>query len=127
MQSLSSHNVRWHRRIFPLGLALTALLIACSHQDAATTSMPFNGTWSSPNLAYDMELQGPFGLAVRSRSDAVKDGDPVFRMIDTEEHRFSGRQWLADGKWHTVTGELKQDGKLYLTDGTGNWTLEKQR
>jgi hypothetical protein len=87
--------------------------------------MPFDGTWSSTSLAYDMELQGPFGLAVRSRTDAVRDGDPVFRMIGTEDRRFTGRQWLADGKWHTVTGELKPDGKLYLTDGMANWTLER--
>jgi hypothetical protein len=91
----------------------------------AETAMPFDGTWSSPNLVYDLELQGPFGLAVRPRTDAVRDGDPVFRMSGTEEHRFTGRQWLADGKWHTVTGELKQDGRLHLTDGTATWTLER--
>jgi hypothetical protein len=125
MSWLSSHRIYRQGWAGIMAITVAAALASCSHREMAETPMPFDGVWSNSGLAYDVELQGPFGLAVRSRDEAVRDGDPIFRMTGFEERRFTGRQWMADGKWHTVLGELKQDGKLHLTDGTTKWTLER--
>jgi hypothetical protein len=122
---LSSHSIPGPGRLSLLCITLAAGLTSCSHRDMAETAMPFDGVWSNSSLGYDVELQGPFGLAVRSRDESVHDGDPIFRMTGCEETRFTGRQWMADGKWHTVSGELKQDGKLHMSDGITHWTLER--
>ncbi len=87
----------------------------------------FDGTWVSPQLGYDVQLQEPFGVAMQTRITAVQNGDPVFRMVSSEGERFTARQWLSDGTWHTVTGELKQDGKLYCSDGAKNWVMERRQ
>jgi hypothetical protein len=86
----------------------------------------FDGTWTSAQIGYDLHVMGPLGTAVRARAAGVQDGDPVFRMTSMEGMHFNARQWLTDGAWHTVFGELRQDGKLSCTDGSTSWVLERR-
>jgi hypothetical protein len=108
-------------------LSVSILLAACAHRDSGVPPSLFDGTWQSPSLGYDFELQAPLGLALRPRSKSAQDGDPVFRMTSNEGSRFTGRLWMDDGTWHSVTGELKPDGTLQMSNGSKSWTLLKQR
>ena len=112
-----------------LGMAgawLTALAIGCAAGPAIPLQGPFDGTWGSAQLGYDIHLQEPFGVAARPRIAAVESGDPVFRMTSSEGNRFTARQWMTDGTWHTVTGELKPDGTLSCSDGIKTWIMERR-
>jgi hypothetical protein len=96
------------------------------HSPPPLVAVNLDGTWVSPQLGYDLELVGPLGVAMQVRSGTVQNGDPVFRIISLEGTRFTARQWLKDGAWHTVTGEWK-DGKLYCRTGETEWVLEKKK
>lgn len=109
------------------GLRLATLITGCAYGSAAPMSGLFDGTWVSPLLGYDVQLQEPFGVAMQTRITAVQNGDPVFSMVSSEGKRFTARQWLSDGTWHTVTDELKQDGKLYCSDGAKKWVMERRQ
>ncbi len=109
------------------GAWLTALAMGCAAGSPVPLQGPFDGTWVSPQLGYDLHLQEPFGVAARPRIAAVETGDPVFRMTSSEGKRFTARQWMTDGAWRTVTGELKPDGTLYCSDGAKTWVMERRR
>jgi len=63
---------------------------------------------------------------VHAKAAGLQDGDPVFRLLSLDGTRFTARRLVADGGWHTVTGERKQDGKLYCSDGVKNWVMERR-
>ena len=108
------------------GAGLTALVMACAAGPPVPLHGPFDGTWVSPQLGYDLHLQEPLGVAARPRIAAIETGDPVFRMTSSEGKRFTARQWMTDGAWHTVTGELKPDGRLSCSDGAKTWMMERR-
>jgi len=108
------------------GAWLTALAMACAAGPPVPLHGPFDGTWVSPQLGYDLHLQEPFGVAARPRITTIETGDPVFRMTSSEGKRFTARQWMTDGAWHTVTGELKPDGRLSCSDGAKTWIMERR-
>ncbi|MGH7254047.1 MAG: hypothetical protein ACREIE_09645 [Nitrospiraceae bacterium] len=108
------------------GAGLTALAIGCAVGPPVPLQGPFDGTWVSPQLGYDLHLQEPLGVAIRPRIAGVESGDPVFRMTSFEGRRFTARQWMPDGTWHTVTGELKPDGRLSCSDGAKTWMMERR-
>ncbi|MEW6543303.1 MAG: hypothetical protein AB1411_06790 [Nitrospirota bacterium] len=112
-------------------LGSAALAAGCVHQPVLPTGT-FDGTWSSAQLPYDIELNGSLGRAVHVRGQeaegrGLRDGDPILRLISEEGSRFTARQWMPDGTWRTVTGELKQDGTLSCGDGQKSWTLERRK
>jgi hypothetical protein len=104
---------------------LTALAMGCAAGPPIPLQGPFDGMWVSPQLGYDIHLQEPFGVAARPRITTVETGDPVFRMTSSEGKRFTARQWMTDGAWHRVTGELKPDGTLSCSDGAKTWIMER--
>ncbi|MGH7166101.1 MAG: hypothetical protein ACREIS_11320 [Nitrospiraceae bacterium] len=108
-------------------LVLLIFASGCAHSPTPSTPGTFDGTWTTAQVGYDVHVMGPLGTASRPRSAGVQEGDPVFRMISMEGMRFTARQWLADGAWHTVSGELRQDGRLYCTDGRTSWVLERRQ
>ena len=105
---------------------LTALALGCAAERPVPLHGPFDGTWASPQLGYDLHLQEPIGVAVRPRIAGVQSGDPVFWMTSFEGSHFTARQWMPDGIWHTVTGELKPDGTLACSDGAKTWIMERR-
>lgn len=107
------------------GACLTAFMVGCVAGPPIPIQGPFDGTWVNPQLGYDIHLQEPLGVAARPRIATVESGDPVFRMTSSEGRRFTARQWMTDGAWYTVTGELKQDGTLACTDGSKTWIMER--
>ncbi|MBI4400292.1 MAG: hypothetical protein HY581_01500 [Nitrospirae bacterium] len=109
-----------------IGLWLAALAGGCASGPSAPAPGVFDGIWASSQLAYDVELNGPLGVASRARAGNVQDGDPVFRMISAEGTHFTARQWFSDGGWHTVTGELKPDGTLHCRSNGSTWVMERK-
>jgi hypothetical protein len=101
------------------------LLAACAHSDSDAPLTSFDGVWQNSSLGYDLDLLGALGIALRPRSPSMQDGDPVFRMMATDGSSFTGRLWMEDGGWHTVTGEKKQDGTLEVREGSKSWTLRQ--
>ena len=88
---------------------------------------PFDGVWTSPQLGYDFQVDGPVGRAVQSSRTAVHTKEEVFRMTALDDTmRFSGTQLMPDGTWHEFAGELKPDGKIYCRDGHSTWVLERK-
>jgi len=125
------HSRRLHggdelRLFATLCLIVVSVTSGCVPSPAPPVPGTFDGTWTSAQIGYDLHVMGPLGTAVRARAAGVQDGDPVFRMISMEGMRFAARQWLTDGAWHTVSGELRQDGKLSCTDGRTSWVLERR-
>ncbi len=108
-------------------LALLPFTSGCSHTPIPPLPGTFDGVWKSAQFGYEVHVMGPLGTALRTRAAGVQDGDPVFRMISMEGLHFTARQWFTDGAWRTVTGDLRQDGKLYCTDGRSSWVLERRQ
>lgn len=111
------------RLLILVGLLLTASVAGCAYRPQVDG---FEGTWGSSELAYEIQFHGPIGVAAHARAAGLQDGDPVFRLLSMDGTRFTARQLFADGGWHTVTGERKQDGKLYCSDGVKNWVMERR-
>jgi len=107
-------------------LALVTFPSGCAQTQTPPVPGMFDGIWTSAQVGYDVHVMGPLGTAIRTRAAGVQEGDPVFRMTSIEGMRFTARQWFTDGTWHTVSGELRQDGKLYCTDGRTGWVLERR-
>jgi hypothetical protein len=107
-----------------LCLSVCLLILACAHRESSALTTPFDGTWQNSSLGYDLELLGPVGVAVTARGRSMRDGDPVFRMISSEGGSFTGRLWMDDGAWHTVTGEKMSDGTLEVKEGNKTWILK---
>ena len=88
---------------------------------------PFDGIWTSPHLGYDFLLDGRKGKATNSNRATIHRDELVFEMMAIDDDmRFSGKQLLSDDTWHEFIGELKADGKIYCTDGTSSWVLERK-
>ena len=88
---------------------------------------PFDGIWTSPHLGYDFLLDGRKGKAISSSRATIHRDELVFEMMAIDDDmRFSGKQLLSDDTWHEFIGELKADGKIYCTDGTSSWVLERK-
>ncbi len=114
------------RAVIALSLYLAAGASGCAYTPIPPMPGTFDGTWTSAQLGYDVHVNGPLGTAIRTRAAGVQEGDPVFRMISMEGMHFTARQWFTDGAWQTVSGELRQDGKLYCTDGRTTWVMERR-
>jgi len=90
-------------------------------------SGPFDGTWTSPDLGYDLLIDGMKGRAIGSSRAAIRADDLVFELTAVGgDLRFSGKQLLPDGLWHEITGELQADGTILCTDGHLTWFLERK-
>jgi len=110
------------RPLILISLCLITSVTGCVYSAPADG---FGGTWSSPQLPYEIQFHGPIGIAAQAKTAGLQDGDPVFRLLSLDGTRFTARQLFTDGSWHTVTGERKQDGKLYCSDGVKNWIMEQ--
>lgn len=111
------------RLLILISLWLLASATGCIHRPPLDG---FDGTWSSPQLPYEIQFHGPIGVAAQAKTTGLQDGDPVFRLLSLDGTEFTARQLFADGGWRTVTGERKQDGKLYCSDGVKNWVMERR-
>lgn len=111
------------RLLILVGLLLAASVAGCAYSRPLDG---FEGTWGSSELAYEIQFHGSVGVAAQARAAGLQDGDPVFRLLSVDGPRFTARQLFADGGWHTVTGERKQDGKLYCSDGVKTWVMERR-
>ncbi len=111
------------RPLILFGLLLTASVASCAYRPPLDG---LEGTWGSSELGYEIQFHGPFGVAAHAKAAGLQDGDPVFRLLSMDGTSFTARQLFADGGWHTVTGERKQDGKLYCSDGVKSWVMERR-
>jgi hypothetical protein len=69
------------RTLLLLGLWLIASATGCAHRPPLDG---FEGTWGSPELAYEIHFDGPIGVAVHAKAAGLQDGDPVFRLLSME-------------------------------------------
>ncbi len=112
-------------RYLPALLLVTALA-ACGHEAPFMNSRALDGSWTSPQLPYDIALNGMIGLAEDVRTKALQEGDPVLRLSAVEGPRLTARQWMPDGQWHSVVMERADDGTLQCTDGSQRWMLARK-
>lgn len=75
----------------------------------------FDGLYYNKALRFGFRITGNEGVATVSNSPRYKVGDVMLKFNPTVQSSFAGVQLCTDGRFHPVTGTLRDDGSLDMT------------
>jgi serine/threonine protein kinase len=86
----------------------------------------FDGHWYSPEWKYGYRLQDGVGIASSTNSPRFSVGDVIIRIRAVAPKVFEGEQVYRDGRWYRIRGELRSDGRIYISgEKNVNWHMER--